>query len=276
MTRFGKILISLTLLLLLISPAWSADSEEQYLYTEASRLIESYNGHREYLSQAADLTARLLQKNPQSAAGLLNAARLILLRGYISYDDFEENYVFKAQQLVNQALKIAPDFADAHILGAYAFIADKSAKELRKAKMMAARGAELAPDSPRVDLLYARIAKAEDDWNEVLRRANRVLANAKDPNLVRMGNGYLVDVYRHRKQYDLAERAFRTILELDPDAPWPRVNFASFLNGRGRYDEAIEYGEAALRIMDFGMAHRVLGEGLLQKGRRASVAGKAV
>jgi tetratricopeptide (TPR) repeat protein len=131
--------------------------------------------------------------------------------------------------------------------------------------MMAARGAELAPDSPRVDLLYARIAKAEDDWDEVLSRANRVLAKAEDPNLVRMGHGYLVDVYRHRKQYDLAERAFRTILELDPEAPWPRVNFASFLYGQGRYDEAIEYGEAALSIMDFGMAHRVLGKAYYKK-----------
>jgi len=130
---------------------------------------------------------------------------------------------------------------------------------------MAARGAELAPGSPRVDLLYARIAEAEDDWDEVLRRANRVLADAKDPNLVRMGNDYLIDVYRHRKQYDLAERVYYTLLNLDPKAPWPWVNFASFLYSRGRYDEAIKSGEAALAIMDFGMAHRVLGKAYYKK-----------
>jgi hypothetical protein len=65
MKRVGRILTTLTLLLLLSSPAWSADPQEESLYSEASRLVESYNGHREYVSRAADLTARLLQKNPQ-------------------------------------------------------------------------------------------------------------------------------------------------------------------------------------------------------------------
>jgi tetratricopeptide (TPR) repeat protein len=259
-----KILLTVSLFLLLLSPAWSTDSEEERLYSEAFQLIESFNGGRDSLSRAAELTADLLKRNPESAPGLLNAARLTLLRGYISYDNFDQGAVFKAQQLVNRALKNSPDFADGQILGAYAFIVDNSPKGMRQAKQMAARGAELAPDSPRVDLLYARIAEAEKDWDEVLRRANRVLAKADDPNLDRMGHEYLVDIYRHRKQYDLAEKSFRTILELDPGSPWALVNFASFLNARGRYDEAIEYGEKALTIMDFGMAHNALGKAYYQ------------
>lgn len=261
-----KILLTLSLLLLLQPIAWAVDPEEERLYSEANRLIESFDGRSEFLTQAAELTARLLNRNPESAPGLINVARLTLLRGYISHDDFDQSAVFKAQQLVNRALKISPHFADGHILGAYAFIVDKTPKGMRQAKQMAARGAELAADSPRVDLLYARIAKAEGDWDEVLRRANRVLAKANDPNLIRMGHDYLVDVYRHRKQYDLAEKSFRTVLELDPDSPWAQINYASFLNARERYDEAIQHGEKALAIMDFGMAHHVLGKAYYKKG----------
>ena len=36
----------------------------------------------------------------------------------------------------------------------------------------------------------------------------------------------------------------------------------------GRYDDAIEHGEAALKIMDFGMAHHVLGESYYRKASK--------
>jgi Tfp pilus assembly protein PilF len=65
------------------------------------------------------------------------------------------------------------------------------------------------------------------------------------------------------------ERVYERLLELDPKGAWTRGNYAGFLIRRQQDDRAIEMAQAALKIMDYGVAHQTLADAYSEEGAEA-------
>jgi Tfp pilus assembly protein PilF len=71
-----------------------------------------------------------------------------------------------------------------------------------------------------------------------------------------------------RSRGDLAEveRIFRENIALTPDSPWAHGNYAGFLGGQGRLDEAIAEYEKAIAIAPYPIAVRGLEDAKKRRG----------
>ena len=237
--------------------------DERALYAEAQKAMDSYPSDQEGLEKAEKLLNRILRSNRKSAYAQTGLGRLAYKKGYINYENYEEESLAEAHSRFEKALRADPSFFDAWYYGAYPYIYEK---KYPQAKALAEKARAIEPDSPRVDLLFAEIAQGEGDTGEVERRSNSVIEKAADNYLLRSAYSNLTWVHRVRKEYDLADKAYQKIIELDPASPWAKINYSSFLVSRGNYDRAIDYGKQALDLMDFGMGHHVLGNALCGKG----------
>jgi len=73
--------------------------------------------------------------------------------------------------------------------------------------------------------------------------------------------------YRAQEKVELAESSYLARIDLKPNSAWTRVNYSAFLAKlKLDYDKAIEQGKIALKLMDFGMGHYVLGNAYYEKG----------
>jgi tetratricopeptide (TPR) repeat protein len=264
----GKLYKFLVYVLILAAPSLASCTknekiDEQALYKEAQKAIDSYPGDQAGLEKAEKLLNKIYKSNPQSALAHTGLGRLAYDEGYINYDNFSQESLTEAHSHFAKALSIDPQLFDAYYYGAYPYIYEKNYPQ---AKVLAQKAQAIDPDSPKVDLLFAEIAKRENDPNEVERRSQRVIEKASDNKLIGSAYSLLSWVYQVQKQYDLAEKAYQKIIELDAASPWAKINYSSFLISLGKYDEAIDYGKQALAIMDFGMGHHVLSKALCGKG----------
>jgi tetratricopeptide (TPR) repeat protein len=238
-------------------------ADEQKLYEKAQGSMDSYPEDPEGLSTAEKLVQQLLNSNPQSALGYIALGRLTYKKGYINYSNYEEESLRQAHIHFSRALTINPRSFDAHYYGAYPFILEKN---YQRAKEMAKTAQQINPDAPQVDLLFAEIARPERDYKEAERRAQRVLSRTSDKKLLGDAHSLLGSVYKSQQRYELAEKSYFSVIELNPKSPWANINYSSFLISQARYDKAIDYGKKALALMDFGMGHHVLGRAYYKKG----------
>ena len=106
----------------------------------------------------------------------------------------------------------------------------------------------------------------EKDFKEVEDRAQRVISKTTDKKLLTDAYSLLSSVYKNQQRYDLSDKTYLKIIEIEPKSPWASINYSRFLISRGDYDKAIDYGKKALALMDFPMGHTVLGEAYYEKG----------
>jgi len=264
----GKLCKFLVYALMLTTPLMASCSknekiDEQALYKEAQKAIDSYPGDQAGLEKAEKLLNKMYRGNAQGALAHTGLGRLAYKNGYINNETYDQKSLAEAHAHFEKALRSDPKFFDAWYYGAYPYLYEKKYPEARS---LALKAQAINPDSPKVDILFADIANSEGDSIEVEQRSKRVIERASDNFLITKAYSNLAWVYRVKKQYDLADQAYQKIIELDPASPWAKINYSSFLNSLGKYDKAIDYGKQALAIMDFGMGHHVLGKALCGKG----------
>jgi len=264
----GKLCKLLLYFMILAAPSMASCTknekiDEQALYNEAQKAIDSYPGDQAGLEKAEKLLNKIYKANKKSAFAHTGLGRLAYKNGNINNENYEQKSLAEAHAHFENALRIDPKFFDAWYYGAYPYLYEKKYPEARS---LALKAQAIDPDSPKVDLLFADIAEAENDLNEVEHRSKRVIERASDNFLITKAYSNMTWVYRVKKQYDLADHAYQKIIELDPTSPWANINYCSFLVSLGKNDEAIYYGKQALAIMDFGMGHHVLGKALCAKG----------
>lgn len=170
-------------------------------------------------------------------------------RGYSNYrlnssfpnikEDQKEKYLEQAVKMLEEALEIDPEFAEAQALlgSCYGQMADgifsgmkygpKSEKAMEKAK-------ELAPDNPRVVMLDAigtlfkpsMFGGSTEGAIKGFERAAGLFENWQPPNVFapRWGHAevyaWLGQAYAMDEQYEKARKAYREALKVKPGYPW--------------------------------------------------------
>jgi hypothetical protein len=237
---------------------------EKALLDKAEKIIDNYSGDDHKLYEAKKYIEQVLEANPRNALAYVDTARLALLAGYISGDNYEPEALRLAHVGLNTALKIDPRLFEAYMLGGRLAFFEH---DLPTAKKMIATAEKIKPNAPSIGVKYAEIANAENKPDEAIAQANRALSKGLSNNGKEGAYQELIEAYNAKKDYKQADHYHQAILAIDP-SPWAKINYASFLGcscGGGDpenrdYDKAIRYGESAVKEMNFPMAHTVLGE----------------
>jgi len=256
---FRRILSAVLVCALSICLAATAQGvDEQGNYLKAQKVLDTWRGDPSLLMEAEKILSGMIQSNPDSALAYTGFGRLLYKKGYISNDNYKQEFLDKAHEYFDKALSLDPKLFDAYHYGAYSYL---FSHDLKKAKEMAEKARELEPDSAKACLLSADIALRDKQDEEAVNWAKSALLKTKDKKISVDALYLLTRAYRRQKKLGPAEEAYLKIIELDPDSPWAMSNYSSFLSCyKADYDKAIEYGEKALKLMDFGMGRTVLGK----------------
>lgn len=264
--------------LTLSTPAQS-DSPDENVNTEvkaARQLLDSWSGQPELLEQAREILTRVLQANPKNYLALRELARYQIKAGYINgryvqyktnvytVGNFEPGTLEKAEATIRNAIRINPRFAEGYELLGHIQLQQTRLDEAEKSL---AQAEALGPDDPWIQLNWATLDLAKGEHDAAEKRWQSVLQNkTADTHAKSSAYGFLIDSYIRAGKHDKAITLYKDQIRLNPDNAWLRGNFAGYLSETlGRNDEAITQARAALRIMDYGMGHRILAMALYRK-----------
>jgi len=203
---------------------------------------------------------------------------------YLAGRDLQEKLrIVDSRPYFEQALKLDPDFAMAHMEYAVAVGTNKGFFEhLNKAVAQVDKVSEgerlmilafkagsdndqastqeylqqlveLHPNDPRALIRLANFYFGGQNYERAIRFYVRVLELDSTYSTPYNQMGY---AYRALSRFDAAERAFKKYIELIPDDPNPYDSYAELLMKMGKYDESIEMYEKALaQNSEFNFSH---------------------
>lgn len=232
----------------------------QARYDEALELIHAYSGSGDELDRAMAIAQGLSLSEPKSGfSQTLVAEALSTWR--LSQNGGPVELRQQILQLANEALKLNPDLAQAHVA---------KARTYTRASMPIEANAEVNTALS----INPKLAGAMFIRAEIYRKSGDLVNGEKwyrefiaaTPHATRKSNGFhwigkmFQDAaYRDPKQRDAlnlkAKKAYEHMVELDPNGVWKTVNFAIFLNDMvADFDGAERYAQKALTLMEFPMA----------------------
>lgn len=246
--------------------AHANESDNQAIYAKAQGLMDSYNGKTYMLREARRLLQKIVANNPESKYAYVGYGRLAYKSGYISSNKYVKKSLLRSIAYFKKAIQVAPRFVDAYYYATYSYI---FSRQYDNAKKMVLQAKALAPDSGKIDILFGEIAEAEKDFTASIKYAKSAIN--KNPLKKTRIDAYrlLKKGYVKQKKYDLAEKAYLMLIELEPDSAWAKGNYSYFLTKYlQEYDRAIEQGKQALQIMNYGMGRYVTGRAYYKKAKQ--------
>ncbi|MCE7893321.1 MAG: hypothetical protein DYH12_27065, partial [Sorangiineae bacterium PRO1] len=158
----------------------------------------------------------------------------------------------RAHAAADKAIELDPRLALGHVRKGYAFLHQS---DLAKARLEAERARALDPKHWRLKLLELDIAYDQGRYDEALLHARSLYESSDDPRVREKVYAELPSIYARLHEWDAAERAHHSGMNLAPASAWKRGNFAAFLISRERHDEAIKWAREAIKIRDYPNAH---------------------
>jgi serine/threonine-protein kinase len=157
-----------------------------------------------------------------------------------------------AEQLLERAIELDPNFALAHVLlfyvhsGASFFGVDRSPERLAKARAAVERAAELEPEAPYVQrALGYYYYEVEHDYERAEHQF--LLAHRRLPNDARLLTD-LAFIWRRQGRFEEAVENFKQAFVLNPRSPYLPGSIGPTLLTMGRYAEADAYLDTALSL----------------------------
>jgi Tfp pilus assembly protein PilF len=245
------------------APISDALPEEEKLYLRAGQLLdasESTTNTRE----AEALCRQALAVNPKFARAYVRLARIERSRAYIKGDEYRPEGLKRSHELADKAIEVDPKLWDGHLAHAWTFLIEK---DLDRATAAFELGRAAGADPDTVNHFLLELAGARKNDAEVLQRARALIEGAKDDDTRVTGYSFLLGYYRRQQEYDALERTHRSLINLDPGSTWKKGNFAALLVGRKRYDEAIQWAEAAIKQRDYPLVHVTLADAYAGKAQ---------
>lgn len=234
----------------------------QECYDRAQKLLDSYQGYGSLIKGALGLFYKAVQLDEKFFPAYIGIANCLLDISYLSGDNYDieagldlaSNYIDKAQQLAPENPQVY--FIKGQISFAYKN-SDQAIDELNKA-------IKLDPVNSSYYAWLARVYKNKKDYAKAKEMVDKALSlnptKAKDYL-------FIADVYEEMHEYDLSIETFKKGIAIAPNFSWLWNNYGSLLLNLGKYDEAIEALETAVKLMNYKAAHHNLGQAYMAKGR---------
>lgn len=245
-----------------------AQQEPDKLVGEAKALMDDWTGSGDGLNRAGVYIQQVQIAHPNHVRARIEKARWILNKGHINYRHFTPGTLDQAEAQLQEALKIAPDVADVHVLLAHV----QTLKGLPKLALQTLEKAEqLGTPNPWLYLNWVRalldVNRPNDAEARLAQARERVLSlNPPPKNLVSNLYEYSASVYSAQRKFEEADKAYQELIAFRPDFAWGYGNYSNLLlYGRGMPDAAIAMAENALKIMDYGMGRQILASALYAK-----------
>jgi adenylate cyclase len=248
--------------------------EKRQLSKKSTDVIEAYTLYlkgryhwakrtEEDLKIAISYFKRALNKDQSYAlanCGLADSYALLALFEFSAPNDAFP----KARANAEQALRIDPDLAEAHVsLGVVLFQYEYNWKAAEKEFE---RAIELNPNYPSSHQFFADYLKAMGRFDEALSEMKRALE--LDPLSLPINTGIGHVLYLSR-QYDLAIEQYLKALELDPKFVQAHLWFGRPYLQKGMFDEAINEVKQAVKLSgESTISLAVLGHAYASAGRK--------
>lgn len=211
---------------------------------EAFYMLEAKPWDRGYRQRAVERLREAQTSSPQDPWVLISIAKAIMS------DDVPAQFP-EALKYTKDAVRRGPREPLAHAYHGWVLYNMGKHQEAWRSYQQAIR---LDPKEP---LPYLYIARAFADTRDA-RQLEKWLSDGRSRKNTNEIDGRIFELERQlanlRKDGTAVEQSFRDQIAKQADNPWVRSNYASFLMHNRRYDEAIRYFEAALRLMDYPAA----------------------
>lgn len=233
------------------------DASENAQLAQARDLVDGYFGDPRQLERAAIIVREVLKRNPKSAAGYVEAARITGKSGHVIGTQFEPGTMDAYRALVGKALELDPDNASALSLRAEIYMLSGAYDAAYDAIQ---HGLRVAPADPWLKLKLVRFYEATGERGKAGEVLQSIMTPAcdTDPRYRRACVHVLVlqmERFALPQNVDMLHLLAKRLLQLrDPRDAWSLGDLGMYLADAGQFDEAADYERQALRIMNYGVA----------------------
>ncbi len=278
-TSASKVITTLWILCLTFSHAAAAPLLSKKDVSDAKavqRILDSWNGQPEILDKANNTLTEILVRNPENYLALKEMARFLMDDGYINsrnisnkhyiytVGNYKPNTLNKAEATVRKAIRTNEKYAEGYVMLGNIQIEqgklDDAEKSLKQAEL-------LKTNDPWLHLNWAAIYNAKGESSLVQKHCQQALqVTTKNKTTSVYAYDLLNSIYIREGKHKEAVATFKKQLQLEPNSAWIKGNYANYLSETlGHHDDAIAESRAALKIMDYGIGHRILGGALYRK-----------
>jgi len=230
-------------------------------FYEALELIHSHPDDDDTMTRAMAIADQLAKSDPLS--GLSQALRAEILSIWLlAYDGEPVEQQNTALALIDEALRINPKLAQAHVARARIY-ASASKRTEAEAEVQAAL--RIQPQLPSAFFVQAEIYRRANNSSKAADWIWNYIEVVKRPVLKANGHQWYGDMYRdiayHPEAVNrevsllIARSAYQKSINLDPSDVWRLVNFSAFLNDLpADYAAAEKYATKALEMEEIPLA----------------------
>ncbi len=247
--------LSLSALILLLSCATKPLPPPDYAaqMERVTSLLDSYRGDGENLEQARIELDSILARSPDFAPAHREYARYYIMAGHVSYSDFVPGTLSAAEDSLQRALELDPNYAAAYVLAGHLYTLQG---KLPLATDALDKAEALGSNDPWLHLNRADVLEKESDFEGAVTLYRRVLGSGSPNSRVMEAAHYgVIHYYRAYHRDGEADKAYRELIAYAPDIAWHYGNHATFLLCRmDQPGPAIEQFRLALSKMNYGIA----------------------
>ncbi len=233
-------------------------------FSKARDLLNSWHGQGGKLKEADTLLRQAIEKEEFFAPAYREYGRLHIMAGHINNDNFKEGSLNPAEKSILKSIEIEPNYADSYVLLGHLYT---NMKRYKKAKNALVKAESIGTDIPWLHLNWADLLKKQRQYEEAMKRYQYIVetgtSNRKAYSSALSG---VTTIYWYMGQYGKANEGYKKEIEYEPESAWNWGNYSSFLLfSYDDVDGAIENGQKAISIMNYGMGRFTLACALYTK-----------
>lgn len=242
-------------------------TKNQKLFTDFSRarnILDSWRGQNEKLIEADALLKNVIRKDNNFAPAYREYGRLLMMAGYINYDNYEQGSLNPAEASILKSIEIEPDYADSYVLLGRLYT---NMKRYGDAQKSLEKAEKIGTKIPWLSLNWAALLEEQKKYEEALKRYQHTIetgtTNKKAYFSALEG---ITTMHMYMKQLDKANEGFKKEIAYEPENAWAWGNYSDFLlYSYDDVDGAISSGQKAISLMDYGMGRFTLACALYTK-----------